>query len=159
MFNLIPWKKKESIGTALQPRRDRDPFSLIRSEFDQLFDRFYQDFFAPLSTPGGFPRLWELDWEDTDKEVIVRAEAPGFEVGDFDVQVSGNWLTIRAERKQTKKNGNGQKTAERLFQRSLTLPPGVDPDKVEARYHSGVLELHFAKLPEAMGKRITVKSE
>ena len=92
-------------------------------------------------------------------EVVVRADAPGFETEDFDIQVSGNQLTIRAEKKQEDKDEtNGFSYSERRLHRSVTLPAGADPDKVEARYRNGVLEVHLPKSPEAQGKRITVKS-
>jgi len=40
-----------------------------------------------------------MDVEDKDNEVIVRAEAPGFEAGDFEVQFLDGQLTLRAVRK------------------------------------------------------------
>jgi HSP20 family protein len=157
MFNLIPWRKKEEDGGQLAARRAGDPFTLMRDEFETMFNRFFRNFSTPLADWGIFPG-WEMDWEDTGKEFIVQAEAPGFEAGDFDVQVTGNWLTIRADHKQQGKTDKEQQYIQRRFQRSFTLPPGADPDKIEARYHSGILELRFPKLPEAVGMRIEVKS-
>jgi HSP20 family protein len=68
-------------------------------------------------------------------------------------------LTIHAERKHEEKGkDNRYNYSERRLHRSVTLPAGVDADKVEARYRNGVLELQFPKSPEAQGKRITVHS-
>jgi hypothetical protein len=44
-----------------------------------------------------------------------------------------------------------------MYRRSLTLPPGTNPEKAEANYRNGVLELHFARSPEAKGKRIPIQ--
>lgn len=162
MFSMTPWRKKNgSDGGALVPRLE-SPLAWFRDEFDALFDRFFGR--GPLFAERDWPAtaLWGLDVEDTDKEVIVRAEAPGFEVADFNVHVSGNLLTIQAERKhESKQEREDYHFAERhfgRFQRSLTLPTGIDPNKVEARYHNGILEMHFGKSPEAQGRRIEVKS-
>src|SRR5262249_40127842 len=114
---------------------------------------------APFDSDWGVDRFWNLELDDTGKEIVVRAEAPGFETNDFDVQVTGDLLTIRAERKQeTKEEEGGSHMEERRFQRSITLPAGTDVDKVEARYHNGILELRFGKTPEAQRRKIEVKT-
>jgi len=38
------------------------------------------------------------------------------------------------------------------------LPTGIVPEKVEARYHNGVLEVHVPRSPEAKPRRIEVKT-
>jgi HSP20 family protein len=157
MFGLIPWRNKEKSGQEMV-RKEEFPLHRLRGEFDAWFDRFFGNFPSLFSADWGTPS-WGLDMQDTGKEVVIRAEAPGFEASDFDVQVSGNWLTIRAEQKQqTGDQHTGPSYSERRFQRSLNLPAGVQPDEVQARYRNGVLELHLPKNPEAQGKRIEVKS-
>jgi len=157
MFNLTPWRKRGSDGGQLAPRNEF-PLNRIRDEFDALCDRFLANWPAPFEgwgREGG----WGLDVEDTGNEVVVRADAPGFEAGDFDIQVSGNLLTLRAEqKKEAKEKESGSSYVERRFQRSLTLPAGIDADKVEARYRNGVLELKLPKTAEAQAKRIEVKA-
>lgn len=44
------------------------------------------------------------------------------------------------------------------FYRSLPLPLGVEPDKIDARYRNGILELHLPKGEKGRGKRIAVNS-
>ena len=56
--------------------------------------------------------------------------------------------------KRRKATGNFE---ERHFERVITLPSGADPDKVEAKYQNGVLEVHLGKSPEAQRKRISVQ--
>ncbi len=161
MFNLIPWKKNKEKGGGLVPFKG-NPLARLRSEFDTLFDRFLTSWPAPFDEASGPVRFWGLDIEYSEQEVVVKAEAPGFEARDLDVQVSGNLLTIKAEKKQEKtgRKGNGQFAEGRYstFRRSVTLPPGTDADKIEARYHNGMLEVHVPKSEEAKGKRIPVKA-
>jgi HSP20 family protein len=158
MFGLIPWKSKERNGGTALVRAEESPFAVFRKEFDNLFDRFFAGWPAVFGDGGQLGRFWGMDLDDTGKEVVVRAEAPGFEANDFDVQVSGNLLTIRAERKAEERKGGGSYHESRRFLRSLTLPAGTDCNQVEARYRNGVLELRFPKTPEAQGKRIEVKT-
>lgn len=154
MFNLIPWRKEKEGTRALE--RKGHPLSVFRDEIDDLFERFFGRY-AGLSVPDFWAgRGWGLDVEDAEQEVVVRAEAPGFEPDDFDVQVHGNVLTVRAEREGGEKK-NGHRYTHRQLSRSVSLPPGVDPEKVEARYRNGVLELRLGKSPQAQGKRIKVQ--
>src|SRR5436305_1787755 len=126
----------------------------MRDEFDALFDRFLSRWPAPWGADDA-SAFWGFDVQDTDQEYVLRAEAPRFEVGDFDIQVSGGVLAIRAERRQESKDAqNGTSYSERRLHRTVTLPAGADPERVEAHYRNGVLELHFAKAPNAQGKRI-----
>jgi HSP20 family protein len=68
-------------------------------------------------------------------------------------------LTIRAEqKKESDEKKEGYSVSERRLQRSLTLPAGTNPDRVEARYRNGVLELHLPKTEESRGRRIEVKT-
>jgi len=46
---------------------------------------------------------------------------------------------------------------ERHFERVITLPPGADPDKIDAKFHNGILEVRLGKNEEAQRKRIPVQ--
>jgi HSP20 family protein len=143
MFGLVPWKKSGN-GTALANRNDH-PLSLFRNEFDTLFDRF----FGPEPDWAGVG----LEADETEKDVTVRMDAPGFEPGDFDIRVSGETLRITAERKSHEGTGR----FERRVQRAVTLPAAVNADKVEATYKNGGLELILPKSEQARGKKIAVR--
>lgn len=70
--------------------------SRMRDEFDHLLERLSRDW------PGlweGRKWRWGLEVEDEDEAIVVKAEAPGFEPGDFDLQVSDNRLILHATRK------------------------------------------------------------
>jgi HSP20 family protein len=84
---------------------------------------------------------------------------PGFEARELDVQLTGNLLTIRAEHMETPgKEGEPMERAYGRLERTLTLPEGIVPEKVEALYRNGVLEVHVPKTPEAQPRRIEVKT-
>lgn len=160
MFNLTPGNKKGNDGGSLATRNDF-PLNRLRQEFETLFDQFFRGW-PLLESDWPLQRGWGLDVDDNGKEIVVRAEAPGFEAGEFEVHLSGNLLTIQAEHKQEeeKREGETRYTERRLgrFQRTVSLPAGVEADKVDARYHNGVLEIRVPRSPEAQGRRIEVKT-
>lgn len=155
MFGLMPWLNDRKMAGTLVPAVD--PFRVMRRELDSLFDRFFGA--LPLDLAEFDPAVgWGLKLEESDKEVVVKAEAPGFEAGDFDVQLTGEVLIIKAAQKEEVKKGTEEMVAKRAtFRRCLSLPPGIDPARVEASYCNGVLEVHLPRTPEAKGRRIEVK--
>jgi len=137
----------------------------FREEMDALFDRFMRDWPDfdrlwkgwPTRMEQDFGLGWGFDIDDRENEIVVRAEAPGFEPGDFDVRVSGNHLVIQAEHKQESKRTNGFSYRYGTFRRMLPLPKGVEEEKIEAQYRNGILEVTVPKGEEAKARRITVK--
>ena len=92
--------------------------------------------------------------DDSEREYVVRAVAPGFEVEDFDIQVSGPQLIIKAERKQEASADNSHQWMEGRLYRSLPLPGGVDTEGIQAEYRSGILLLRLPKAADSKVKRI-----
>ena len=158
MASLIPWKRRteERGGTALA-ERPRDVLAQMRREMDSLFDRFFSG--VPALAGGDWPVTgWGFELDDTGKEIVVHAEAPGFEPDDFNIEIVGDNLVLKAERKEEDKGGDGYHFRQERLYRTVALPHGIEADKIDARYHNGVLEIHLPKGEEAKGKRITVKS-
>jgi len=150
MFSLMPWRKERN---EVEMRPNRDPLSLFRNEFDALFDRFLGNF---PSTWRNMPEMAGAQLEETETEIVCRMDAPGFEAKDFNLELNADHLKIDAEHKEDK--GDGKEVSTRRVQQYLWLPKEVDPEKVEATYRNGVLEIHLTKSPEAQGKKIEVKA-
>jgi HSP20 family protein len=165
MATQIAQKTKEKEEVAPRPRGralarfHEFPFFLsrIRDEFDRLLDRLSRQWPSPKDGDGW---RWGVDVRDEDDTVVVQAEAPGFEAGDIDVQVSDNRLVLRASKKVETKDEKGkiQEYREQKCFESLTLPTGIDKEKVEAKYHNGVLTVRLPKTSEGKGRHIPVKS-
>ena len=163
MKSLIPRKNKKN-GLAKRAERlllQDSPFSLsrMRDEFDQFFDRLSRDF--PLMKEfddAGW--RWGLDVADETDKVVVQAEAPGFDAGDFDIRVEdGRLVLIASKEVETKdEKGNVQEYREQECYEAVALPDGIDKDKVEAKYHNGVLTVTLPKTEEGKAKRIAVKT-
>lgn len=151
--------KIEQTPKAGPPARTREfPFFLsrLRDEFDRVFERFFTNEMKPWGERINGWR-WGVEVEDKDNVIVVRAEAPGFESGDFDIQVQDGQLTLRAARKtEAKKDGEEEWTRRECYE-SVMLPSGIDKDKVQAKYRNGILTVTLPKTPEGKGRRVTVE--
>jgi HSP20 family protein len=145
---------QRSQGGRLAPRRENTP-ERMRRDFNSLFDRLWNGWLVPFDQDLEPVRLWDFDVTENDKEIVVRAEIPGFEPNELDVQINNDVLTIRAEKEQR----DDRREEYRSFFRSVTLPSGIDAEHVQATYRNGVLELHIPRAEGAGPKRINVQAQ
>jgi HSP20 family protein len=148
MFSLTPVKEKPN---GYPPQR-------MRNEFKALQDRLFDSWPTLFETISDRELFWSLDMTETDKELVVRAEIPGFEPAELDVELRNNHLIIKAEKKpETDERDKGFNFAKRRYDRIVALPVKIEPTKVEATYRNGVLEVHMPKSEEAKSHRVPVK--
>ena len=131
--------------------------------FEDFPPRRWMETFEPfgLKWPMGidFERSFRVDILDREKELMVRAELPGVEKDDVEVTISGDRLTIEAEREfeeEEKKDtfyrhelGYGE------LMRTIALPVDVDIEHIKAELKDGILEVVLPKTQAA--ERHTVK--
>jgi HSP20 family protein len=136
---------------------DEFALSRMRDEFDRYFDRMARDFAALAGIDGWH---WGLEVQDEDENVVVRAEAPGFEADDFDVRVEDNRLVLRASKTVEAKDEKGKvrEFREQECYDSVSLPGGIDKEQIDAKYHNGVLTVTLPKSAESKAKRISVQA-
>jgi HSP20 family protein len=157
--------ENRSSETGVAPRRHGTtparqgawgPLTRLRDEFDRLFDQFSRGW---LGAPAGrWEGGWGLDVREDDNAVTVRAEAPGFEPSDFDIQVRGDQLVMRATHKAEEEEEGGYRQWRRQeFYEAVTLPAEVDADKVKAGYRNGILTVTLPKSEGGKARRITVE--
>lgn len=142
----------------------REMLSNVPRSFDE--SRFFSDGLMPRSLEsgwGGFSPAMSV--RETDTEFKITAELPGIDPGDVDVSVNGNMLTLKGEKKVEKEDKDSQGVrSERMygaFQRVVSLPVKVNPEKVEAHYKNGVLWISLKKADEAIqqARKIPIKLE
>ncbi len=137
------------------------PIPRMRQEFDKLLDRFFEFPFSRFEVP-----LVETEWapalacSETDKEFVVRLEAPGVHKENLDVTLEQNVLTVSGKREFRKEHETEEyiwrEREEGKFVRSLRLPKVVDPDKILATYQDGILTLRLPKAEPAVKSRVTI---
>jgi HSP20 family protein len=130
----------------------------LQQEMNRLFNTFFD---APAAggdvAPGG-GRRWipAMDLVETDDHYVLKADLPGLSEEDVHIDFEDNVLTVRGERKsEHEERKDGFHRVERSFgsfSRSLTLPEGVDPERIEASFDKGVLQVRIPK-PEARKPR------
>jgi HSP20 family protein len=99
---------------------------------------------------------------DRQDEIVLRVDLTGLDEKDIEVTIQDRTVSIRGERKEEKEERDkdcyyGERTCG-TFVRTLTLPAGVERDKVKATFSKGVLEVHLPKAREAKGTKIEVKA-
>jgi len=124
--------------------------------------RFFEDTVNRLlSEPAARPWSPAVDIFETENELLLKADVPGLEMKDVDIQIENGTLTLRGERKyeHVAKDG-GFHRVERgygLFSRYFSLPETVDPEKVRAEYKNGVLTVTLPKKEVAKPRQIKVE--
>jgi HSP20 family protein len=148
------------------PRRELHLFDEMDRLFDALFHRgWLRPFRESWPEWAGLGETFEMtaprvDLIDREDELLVRAEVPGVEKKDLEVDLSGQMLTIRGERRREEKKGEGEyfrsEIARGSFSRTLRLPEEVDFEKARAEFADGMLEIHLPKTHKTERRRITV---
>jgi HSP20 family protein len=136
---------------------------LMRPEpFTREVDRLFDAFFGADNASG---RRWvpPMDLVEAEDHFVLKADLPGLSEEDVSIEIQDGNLTISGERKaEHESREQGWYRVERSFgsfQRSLTLPDGIDPDAVTANFDRGVLEVRIPKPEERKPRRVAIKAE
>lgn len=106
--------------------------------------------------PGTFPAI---NVGSTEEDVTVYLFAPGVDPRKLDISIQQNVLSIAGTREAPQEKGtyyrreryNGE------FRRVISLPDDVDPDKVQASYREGILQITVKRHPSARPRQISVQ--
>jgi HSP20 family protein len=102
---------------------------------------------------------WGLDMQESDDAIVIRADAPGFDADDFDIEVRGDNLVLCAcQSDEKKQDEEGYQWQKRELYRSVPLPSNVEAEKIDAQYHNGVLSIKLPKSEKTKCRKIQVKS-
>jgi HSP20 family protein len=126
--------------------------------------RLFQDSINRLLSEDGIQaRPWSpaVDIMETENELVLKADVPGVELKDIDIQLENGTLTVKGERKfEKEEKGKGFHRMERSygsFVRYFTVPETVDAEHVKADYQAGVLTISLPKKEIAKPKAIKVQ--
>ncbi|MFY9310263.1 MAG: Hsp20/alpha crystallin family protein [Bacteroidia bacterium] len=138
-MTIVKWKKPYTNGTANSP-------AIFNSPFPGLFENFFGDDFLTREYASYVPAV---NISEEDDKYKLELSAPGFEKEDFKIELKKGMLTISGEHKTEKETK--EKTFSRKefsygsFQRSFSLPEGINEDAVDAKYENGILKISLAK--------------
>jgi HSP20 family protein len=157
-------------------RRNLTPsfMSGLAREVDQLQDSVQRMFESPLGLqPASLPRLQALAWvppleiHETEKSIVMTVELPGLEREDVAIEIEDDVFTLRGQKRTEHREGDEKKEfllEERSygsFERSFSLPPTVNVDKVVAHFEKGVLTVMLPKAEsvKARGREIKIEAK
>ncbi len=136
--------------------------------FEEPFERLrkiQEDFYRAMRETWGEiqkSRFIPVSIGETDKELVVRAELPGFSKDEISVRITPTTLYIKAERKKEAVEKDKEIfKMERIYDsasRVLSLPEEVKPETAKAKFKDGILEIIVEK-KEAKEKGREVKIE
>ncbi|MFB6120927.1 MAG: Hsp20/alpha crystallin family protein [Halobacteriaceae archaeon] len=131
----------------------RNPFD----EFERLLDRFGEEFDETLLTGGDVA----VDVEDRAGAYVVRADLPGYDRADIDVEVGDGYLTVSAERSSEAETARGEfvrrERTQESVSRTLDLPGLVAAGEASATYDEGVLTVTLPKAEGGSGHEIEIE--
>ena len=140
----------------------------FRDELDRAVERVWRggspfSIFADMPVLKGWTAGWPaIDVTEDEKGVTIRADVPGMEAKDVNVEVVGKTLCIRGEREEEKetKDASVWRSERRFgsFERTIALPDYIDTEKLEAKYEKGTLKVTAPRIPGESPKRVEVKA-
>jgi HSP20 family protein len=157
--NLVPWRGRRDLPVR-RVGGAYSPFYALQHEMNRLFEDAWRGFDLPAfgALQGGFePRV---DVRETESEIRVTAEIPGLDEKDFEIQLQGDVLFLRGE-KRVEREHEGAGWYERSygrFERAIELPAEVDAEKASASYKAGVLHVTLPKTETARARTIPIQT-
>ena len=146
MFEIIPFGSRNR-SSLYNPFKEMEEFE--KNFFGSLSPYFSRNSIEPFRT----------DIKETENGYTLETDLPGFNKDDIDIQINGDYLTIKAERhseQEDKDKKNSYVRVERSYgsyQRSFDIS-GVNADNIGAKYENGVLTLSMPKKePETPSSR------
>lgn len=143
-----------------------DPFRDMGSLHRDLDDLLRQTFGGALTETGTAVTTLAPAINTFVKDNIyhLQAELPGVSKDDLDISIEENLMVIKGERKETtekeERNYLVKESRYGSFVRKVTLPEGVNTDKVHATCDSGVLEITMPiEKKEATSRKVLVEGK
>lgn len=134
------------------------------TDWHNRINRFFNEDFLPgtrLEDESAF-NTWSpaVDIYDNDDNIVIKAELPGVDKKDVEVELKDRVLTLKGERSYEnevkEENYHRKERVFGRFHRSFMLPEGVADDKIKADFKDGVLKIEIPKPEEHKPKKISV---
>jgi len=137
--------------------------TLVHWEPARLFSTLFD---SPTAASTAYPtrvaRRWvpSMDLVEADDHYVLTADLPGLGRDDVAIEVEDQVLTISGERQAAQPTGEGRylrvERAAGQFRRSLTLPEGIDAERIAASFDNGVLSVSIPKPELRKPRRVEI---
>lgn len=155
--------ERRAIPMALVRWRPFRELEMFRREIDRLFDEIFEREFPAPRRAREITRVFvpAVDMYEKPDEIVLKAELPGMNRDDINIELTEDAITISGEIKREEEVKEADYyCAERTygrFSRTIDLPVKVNMEKAEATYKDGLLEIRLPKAEEAKRKEIKLK--
>lgn len=114
--------------------------------FREFIEKFFEEDFFPL-----YPfKKFSTDVYETEKDIVIEMELPGFKKEDIKISFQGGYLKVEGAAKETeeKKERNywRKEIRQGSFVRVIPIPKEVDSKKAKANFQDGVLKISLPKI-------------
>ncbi|MEI6489083.1 MAG: Hsp20/alpha crystallin family protein [Bacteroidota bacterium] len=151
-MTIVKWKKPSIAG-----HETTSPV-VFNSPIAGLFENLLGDDFFTREFASYVPAV---NFSEGKERYHLDLSAPGFEKDDFKIELNKGVLTIsghhKTEKETTEKTYSRKEFSYGSFQRSFTLPEGVNENGVEAKYENGILKISLAKKEDAHQDVVEIK--
>jgi HSP20 family protein len=138
----------------------------FRRDFDGMFRRLLSGSLGTYGVPRGLivavPPI-EAWVDNSEKKYHLSIALPGIDPKQIQLSLQGDDLTVSGEQKASEEKKDKDFLFRELsygrFERTMTLPEGVDTTKLSAEYRNGMLEIVAPLNAAALPKQIEIKSE
>lgn len=145
----------------------RPDYSLqdFQDEMNRMIENAFGDFGLTESGSGLKMTNWKpaIELNEINGNFELKAELPGINKDNVDVEVGEDFITIHAETEEKKeeqtKNTHKSEFRYGQFLRTVPLPSSVESDKAKAEYKNGILTITVPKSHEEMEKTKKIKIE
>jgi len=139
----------------MRPKQPFTEIETIRQELDKAFDQ-------RAATRDNSQATWmpAVELVDAGDNFVLKAQLPGIDPKDIDVQVTPEAISISGERRyeNTDEKSGYVRSEFRYgkFHRVVPLPAPIQNDSVQAEYKDGILTLTLPKVTEARNKVVKI---
>jgi len=128
----------------------------LQRQLDTIFD----DVIFPTANRFDFTNFPAVELTENESYFLLKAEVPGLDKSDLDVQATADSVSISGERiNKNESDAQGSTRSEfryGKFQRVISLPKKVQNTKVTAEYKDGILYLTLPKKEDETNKVVKV---
>ena len=164
--------------TGIEKRRERSlvptRVSDLMEPWEREVENWFEDFWRHPFLGPWMPRAWRwrrlptissptTDLYQEKDDLVVKMELPGLAKEDIEINLTGNMLTVRGEKKRSEETKEDDfyccERSYGAFVRNIEMPAEVKWDKVRASLKDGILEIRLPKTEAARESSRKIKVE
>ncbi|WP_240510092.1 Hsp20/alpha crystallin family protein [Virgibacillus profundi] len=113
-------------------------------DFVKKMDSFFNESFKQMNSQFHLKSIW-VDVEETDSDIIVKAELPGYKRDQIHIEIIGNRLRISVKGMDNEKYSNSKRQSFEQKEKVVTVPFIIPEEETSASFQDGILKIFIPK--------------